>query len=93
MTNSGNGPRRNLSRRRLIGRAAGLGLVGAGLALSTREAAAQKLAQQAAQYQESPKNGQQCSTCALFEPPASCKIVDGAISPQGWCKFYVKKAG
>ena len=90
MTNSENAPGASLSRRNLIRGAAGLG-VGAGQRLSTREAAAQQVSQRRAGYQGSPKNGQECSTCGNFEPPASCKIVAGKISPKGWCKFYVKK--
>jgi hypothetical protein len=27
-----------------------------------------------------------------FEPPASCKVVDGKISPDGYCIAFVKKA-
>ena len=53
-----------------------------------------------AQYQDKPKNAQQCSTCSLYVPAKSnptksngtCKVVKGAISPQGWCKFYAKKS-
>jgi High potential iron-sulfur protein len=42
-------------------------------------------------YQDSPKNGQKCSTCVQFQPPASCKIVADPISPDGWCQFYAAK--
>jgi hypothetical protein len=24
-------------------------------------------------------------TCAPFQPPSDCRIVDGLVSPQGWC--------
>jgi hypothetical protein len=51
-----------------------------------------KMTQQAAAYQPTPKNGQSCATCALFNAPASCNLIDGAISPAGWCNFYAKKA-
>jgi High potential iron-sulfur protein len=51
-----------------------------------------KNSQAAAAYQATPKNGQSCSTCALFRPPSSCLMVEGTISPDGWCKFYVKKS-
>jgi hypothetical protein len=30
------------------------------------------------------------TTSALLN---SCTLVDGEISPKGWCKFWVKKAG
>ncbi len=44
-----------------------------------------------AEYQDQPKGGQQCSTCVNFIPEKSCKIVEGDISPQGWCKFWKGK--
>jgi hypothetical protein len=49
------------------------------------------MSQQAAAYQPSPKNGQKCLDCALFIQPQACKVVEGTISPVGWCKFYAKK--
>ena len=60
--------------------------------LPVREAAA-KMAQTAVTYQTTPKGDQQCSNCSLFQPPSACTLVDGTISPSGWCKFWVKKAG
>jgi hypothetical protein len=27
----------------------------------------------------------------VFEPPSTCKTVEGTVSPDGWCKIYVKK--
>lgn len=60
--------------------------------LSGRADAQVKLQHQIAMYQDKPKNGQQCSTCELFQPPHSCKIVLDPISPAGWCQFYAKKA-
>lgn len=51
-----------------------------------------KMSQQAAAYQNGPKNGQKCLDCSFFVQPSSCKLVDGNISPVGWCKFYAKKA-
>ncbi len=60
--------------------------------LPVREAAA-KMAQTGVAYQTTPKGDQQCSNCSLFQPPSACTLVDGTISPSGWCKFWVKKAG
>jgi High potential iron-sulfur protein len=34
-----------------------------------------------------------CSNCSLFQEPNACTLVGGEISPAGWCKFWVKKAG
>jgi hypothetical protein len=44
-------------------------------------------------YQQSPKDDQKCSNCSLFQEPNACTLVDGNISPEGWCKFWVKKTG
>jgi High potential iron-sulfur protein len=44
-------------------------------------------------YQPSGKDGHQCDGCSLFQAPNSCQVVDGTISPTGWCKLWVKKAG
>lgn len=64
-----------------------------------RSALAQaKAAKKAMQYQDQPKNGQKCETCLQFIPGAkpgaegACKVVEGPISPQGWCIAYVKKS-
>jgi len=49
-------------------------------------------------YQETPKDGHQCSGCKLFIPGASedangtCKSVQGEINPKGWCKLFAAKA-
>ena len=69
--------------------------------LGTRAAVAQtsKATQAAVHYQDQPKDGKQCATCNFFNPPAgaatagSCKIVEGSISPTGWCDFYSARAG
>ncbi len=52
-----------------------------------------KISQSSVAYQGSPKDGHDCSNCALFISPTSCKSVDGAVAASGWCKIWVKKAG
>lgn len=53
-----------------------------------------KSSQAAMQYQSSPKDGKHCSGCNFFIPGDSatangtCKIVDGTISPTGYCIAY-----
>ena len=42
-------------------------------------------------YQDTPKGNLRCDNCLQFEPPSSCKVVEGDVSPAGWCKVYVKK--
>jgi len=50
--------------------------------------AQQKMSKQEAEYQDGPKDIRMCATCTLFEPPASCKVVEGNVSPKGWCKAF-----
>jgi hypothetical protein len=79
---------------RRLGFAAGAAaLLDAGAA-GTRPAAAQsKMNQLAVDYQGTPKGAQRCDNCTQWQPPASCKVVSGAISPAGWCSIYVKNSG
>ena len=50
--------------------------------------AREKMSKQEAEYQESPKDIRMCATCTLFEPPRACKVVEGDVSPYGWCKAF-----
>ena len=50
-----------------------------------------KMTQKDVAYQRTPHGGQACVTCANFESPAACKVVDGQISAAGWCELYLKK--
>ena len=54
--------------------------------------AQEKLAQNLVQYQDTPKDGAMCSACVNFVAPDGCKIVDGKISPNGWCVAFAPKA-
>ncbi len=79
----------SVSRRRFLHSSAAL-VGGIGLtSLAAREAQA-KIAQNLVAYQGTPKDGQNCAGCKLFEPPNACKSVDGVISPNGWCKLWIK---
>jgi len=62
------------------------------LALGSTGAEA-KMAQTAVGYQQTPKDGKQCDGCNFFVAPNACKLVDGDISPSGYCKLWSKKAG
>jgi hypothetical protein len=63
--------------------------ISAGLLLRISQAqAAEKMTRQQAEYQDTPKDIYSCATCTLFEPPKSCKVVDGDVSPDGWCKAF-----
>jgi hypothetical protein len=41
-----------------------------------------------AKYQDHPKQIFSCATCSFFETPDKCKVVIGAVSPNGWCDLY-----
>ena len=60
-------------------------------ALAVAPVYAQKAGKDAVKYQDSPKDGQKCADCLYFQAPGSCAVVDGAISPNGWCSLYNKK--
>jgi hypothetical protein len=77
----------SVSRRTVLIAAAGAAPL---LALTGGQAQA-KVAQKAVQYQTSPKDDHQCDGCVQFVAPNSCKLVDGEISPTGWCLLWVKK--
>jgi High potential iron-sulfur protein len=85
---------RPLSRRaflpRLLGTAAAI--AAAFSLLQAESARAQsKVKQAVAKYQDKPKNGQKCADCRFFRPPKACQLVEGDISPDGWCAFFAKK--
>jgi len=56
-------------------------------------AAAAKVSQASVQYQTQPKGGQKCDGCLHFIAGSnSCKLVEGQISPDGWCTLWTQKA-
>jgi anaerobic selenocysteine-containing dehydrogenase len=91
MTNDREGARGDLSRRNLLKLAvAGTGVAVAG-ALASPGAAAGKMSKKVVSYQDTPKGAARCATCATFQPPSACKLVEGTITPNAWCSIYVKK--
>jgi len=81
-----------LSRRTLLSGAAFAATAAAVGLMPMRARAQQKVTQAAAQYQSSPKGDQRCDGCTHFKAPNSCELVDGTISPSGWCALYTKKS-
>ena len=69
----------------------------AGVAALHPVAAQAKVTKAAMQYQDHPKGSAECSNCLQFIPGktptamGTCEVVEGAISPKGWCVAYVKK--
>ena len=80
---------RIIARRSLMAVAsAGLFMLGAGARARAQQQQQEKLSKPEAEYQDTPKNDQQCSECTKFQPPKGCSVVAGDISPKGWCKLY-----
>ncbi len=60
---------------------------------STGETGGSKLAQAAVKYQDRPKGSESCANCMHFLPESNtCQLVEGKISPQGWCSIWAAKA-
>lgn len=80
---------RRLSRRHFI-QASAIAVVAGGITGCASSGGGLKAAPGLVGYQPTPKGNQRCDNCKLWEPPASCQSVSGAISPQGWCNIYAK---
>ena len=82
-----------LSRRLLLRRTALLAgaALTASVLLSEPALAQAKASKEAMKYQDKPNGDQRCSNCMQFVPPASCKVVDGTINPNGYCTAWAKK--
>jgi hypothetical protein len=65
------------------------GGISAGLLPRLRQAkASDKMTPQQAEYQATPNGIYSCGMCTLFERPNACKVVEGEISKDGWCKAF-----
>ena len=79
--------RLNRSRRNLI--RAAVKAVSAGLLFRMAPArASEKMTRQQAQYQDTPSGIYSCGMCTLFAKPSACKMIEGEISSEGWCKAF-----
>ncbi|MCB1949341.1 MAG: high-potential iron-sulfur protein [Burkholderiales bacterium] len=62
------------------------------------KAEAAKAPKTVVKYQDNPNRNEKCSNCMQFIPGKTpqangeCKIVEGRISPEGWCTAYTPKA-
>lgn len=55
--------------------------------------AAAKVSPASVQYQTQPKGDQKCDGCLHFIAGSNtCTLVEGQISPDGWCILWAKKA-
>jgi len=50
--------------------------------------ASEKMTRQQAEYQDTPSGLYSCGMCSLFERPNACKVVEGEVSRDGWCKAF-----
>ena len=50
--------------------------------------ALEKMTRAQAQYQAAPNGIYSCGLCTLFERPNGCKVVEGEVSKDGWCKAF-----
>ena len=84
----------NSSRRAFLKRsAAAIAAIAAATLLGAQHSqAAKKSSQKQVRYQGAPKGGRKCADCRFFRADQkSCEIVEGRISPEGWCVRFVKK--
>lgn len=50
--------------------------------------AKQRITKEQAEYTDHSTDNKRCGNCSMFYRPNSCKLVEGFIRPQGWCKFW-----
>ncbi len=73
--------------------------IGALAALRTQAEAASKSPQNAVKYVSHPVGGKKCNACRFYiaakhdpmKASGACQIVQGSISPNGYCVEWVKK--
>ena len=53
-----------------------------------------KVSKAQAKYQDTPKGNQNCAKCLHFvAADSTCKVVEGKVSPLGWCQLWAAKQG
>ena len=96
MTNDHDLGGQNMTRRgllRVTTLVAGLGAVAVAGLTAAPAVAGSKFSQAMAKYQPTPKGANRCANCSLYESAGNCKVVEGAVAPNGWCMLYAPKAG
>jgi hypothetical protein len=77
------------SRRMLLQRTLGAITAATAVGASLRPASATiKISKAAVGYQDHPDGDKRCGKCVQFVAPDTCKMVDGPISPQGYCRIF-----
>jgi hypothetical protein len=80
-----------LSRRRVLKAAISIG--GGALLAGTLDSTAQqkpkatlkKRSKEAVGYRDEPYQGRSCAKCVLYTGHGECVLVEGEVSPNGWC--------
>jgi hypothetical protein len=49
-----------------------------------------KMSKAAASYRPTPNGAQSCARCAYAVGETGCTVVEGPVSPNGWCRLYLK---
>jgi High potential iron-sulfur protein len=60
-------------------------------ALTAQSKPPKKMSQAAVNYQARPKNGAYCLGCKIYQSPNECALVEGSVSPNGWCALFTPK--
>jgi hypothetical protein len=78
------------TRRRFLKQSLWLGPIAAGaMRVSPARADWRKMTKKEAGYVEKAKSAAQiCAQCLYFIDPNDCVIVQGPVSPHGWCTYY-----
>ncbi len=82
-------PSSRLSRRMLL-RGTGWGVI-ATIGGVGGVAAHQQVSKQVVAYQDQPNGDKRCDRCVQFQPPSACKVVQGPIRPDGFCRLFVAR--
>jgi hypothetical protein len=83
---------RGVSRRAVLEKCiSALVLASTGMLATYATAAQGKASKATARYRGRPNSGRRCGQCVHYRFPLSCELVQGPISPFGWCRFFEPK--
>lgn len=81
-----------MSRRKLLKVGMGAAAILGVSAAAAEAQIAHKASQKDAGYQDSPNGAQNCGNCRNFQAPSGCRVIEGTVSANGYCRMYAKKA-
>lgn len=56
--------------------------------MQAAQGAARRYSKAEAQYTDAGTKAEHCSICEHYQRPRACELVRGAVSPQGWCRYF-----